>query len=356
MSNLNPRSEERIPPLSKTTDDLVQSISTLWLYNRLQFSSGILFLDLRSQRCYDAGHIMEFLSFPPTSTGALDRFDTLRWKYMDVVLCGGAEEWTQDVIEWLANGRKSGRIYRLTSSIDAFNFAYPFLMKTSRDISGIHQPLTYNNRSYQVKYPNEILENFLFLGNQWQACEDTILADLKITHILSFGSTTGQIPETSRALNRLHIPLGDTSTECLHPHYRSIKTFINSAAAEHREHRVLVHCQQGISRSATYVIWYLMDRYQIPLRQAYNVVLERRDIIYPNLGFMKQLVDIEQQLFMCSSVPRSTQAIDALQRGLPLAKPQRRPAPTFVKNKLVKTNVFRFWIKRMMVKTKLRTA
>ncbi|KRZ68858.1 Sodium/hydrogen exchanger 9, partial [Trichinella papuae] len=52
---------------------------------------------------------------------------------------------------------------------------------------------------------------------------------------------------------------------------------------------VLVHCQEGISRSATVVAAYLMKKYNIDENEALRRIQAVRSIVRPNIGFMKQL-------------------------------------------------------------------
>lgn len=52
---------------------------------------------------------------------------------------------------------------------------------------------------------------------------------------------------------------------------------------------VLVHCEAGISRSATTVIAYLVKHHGMSLLEAYQHTKERRRIINPNTGFLNQL-------------------------------------------------------------------
>ena len=59
---------------------------------------------------------------------------------------------------------------------------------------------------------------------------------------------------------------------------------------------MLVHCQAGISRSPTIVIAYLMNKMQMRMNDAYNMVRDKRPIIAPNLVFMSQLMDYEVKL------------------------------------------------------------
>lgn len=52
---------------------------------------------------------------------------------------------------------------------------------------------------------------------------------------------------------------------------------------------VLVHCEAGISRSASTVIAYLVKFHAMSLEVAFRHVKERRAIICPNSGFVEQL-------------------------------------------------------------------
>lgn len=60
--------------------------------------------------------------------------------------------------------------------------------------------------------------------------------------------------------------------------------------------RVLVHCQAGISRSATICLAYLIMKKQVKLEEAFEFVKQRRSIISPNFSFMGQLLQFESQV------------------------------------------------------------
>ena len=63
---------------------------------------------------------------------------------------------------------------------------------------------------------------------------------------------------------------------------------------QHTTTTVLVHCQFGVSRSASIVLAYLMKYHDFSLTQALDHVRQRRLIIDPNPGFRRQLATWEQ--------------------------------------------------------------
>jgi len=58
--------------------------------------------------------------------------------------------------------------------------------------------------------------------------------------------------------------------------------------------RVLIHCAAGASRSATLVLYFLMTRHEMTLRGAFSVVKEARNVVWPNDGFMHELIEVER--------------------------------------------------------------
>lgn len=59
---------------------------------------------------------------------------------------------------------------------------------------------------------------------------------------------------------------------------------------------VLVHCQAGISRSATICLAYLIQSRRVRLEEAFDFVKQRRGVISPNFGFMGQLLQFETEV------------------------------------------------------------
>jgi len=57
-----------------------------------------------------------------------------------------------------------------------------------------------------------------------------------------------------------------------------------------------IHCNQGVSRSASIVLAYLINYSGMTLKQAWDFTKSKRHIIFPNEGFMRQLALLENQV------------------------------------------------------------
>ena len=58
-----------------------------------------------------------------------------------------------------------------------------------------------------------------------------------------------------------------------------------------------MHCDAGVSRSATVVISFVMKSQKLGARQAYEFVKEKRPCVAPNISFIQQLIDYEEKNF-----------------------------------------------------------
>lgn len=72
---------------------------------------------------------------------------------------------------------------------------------------------------------------------------------------------------------------------------------------------VFIHCYAGKSRSVSFVLVYLMKYREFDLQTAYNYVDEMRQI-YPNLGFINQLMKYEVELTKKSTLDYDLVCID----------------------------------------------
>lgn len=97
----------------------------------------------------------------------------------------------------------------------------------------------------------------------------------------------------------LHIELEDKEDVLLKDRFDEAIHFMK-IAFQNPSSRILVHCNLGISRSSTLILAYLMKTYNATLYEAYKFLRHRRPIVCPNLGFLRQLIAYEQDLFSCT--------------------------------------------------------
>ena len=63
---------------------------------------------------------------------------------------------------------------------------------------------------------------------------------------------------------------------------------------------ILVHCREGVSRSSSIVIAYIMFKEKKTFSEVYNFVLSKKSNIKPNENFMKQLKEFEDIIKACN--------------------------------------------------------
>jgi len=134
--------------------------------------------------------------------------------------------------------------------------------------------------------PNQILDA-LYLTNYEGASDRDQLRSLNITHIITAltASSAVQFPQD---FVYLQVPVGDFHYENLIPFFPSTCEFIEKAVSQNG--KVLVHCSQGISRSATIVIAYIMKQNpSLSVDEAVKLVQTKRPQVLPNPSFFDQL-------------------------------------------------------------------
>lgn len=134
-----------------------------------------------------------------------------------------------------------------------------------------------------------------------------------ITHILSV--IKGPLPEElSKTYKMKQIEVNDEENENIMDYFKEANRFINSAlfpaensentSEEHNTDKnknahkgaILIHCSEGISRSVSFIIMYLMYRYKLSLQHSLYAVQRKREGAQPNIGFMNQLKIYEEAL------------------------------------------------------------
>ncbi|KAM3869479.1 dual specificity protein phosphatase 10 [Diretmus argenteus] len=135
---------------------------------------------------------------------------------------------------------------------------------------------------------------FLFLGNERDAQDLDLLLHLNIGYVVNVTTHLPLYHLNSGLVRYKRLPATDNSKQNLRQYFEEVFEFIEEA--HQRGQGVLVHCQAGVSRSATIVIAYLMKHTLMTMTDAYKYVRSRRSVVSPNLNFMGQLLEFERDL------------------------------------------------------------
>ncbi|KAJ8772483.1 hypothetical protein K2173_027660 [Erythroxylum novogranatense] len=140
------------------------------------------------------------------------------------------------------------------------------------------------------------ITNSLFIGGALAARAVYTLQHLGITHILclcanEIGQSDTQYPDLFEYKNYSIYDNEDSNISSI---FEEASDFIDHV--ESKGGRVLVHCFEGRSRSATLVIASLMLRKNFTLLQAWNTLRRVHRRAQPNDGFAKALLDLDRKL------------------------------------------------------------
>ena len=137
----------------------------------------------------------------------------------------------------------------------------------------------------------EIIPNKLYLGNNESAKNLEILQKHNITSILICGYFLSEFFPGQFIYKTLEIQ--DNEYEII------INSLIKGIEFIESNKTILVHCREGISRSSTIVIGYIMYKEKKSYIEAENFVREKKDDIKPNENFVKQLKEFEDIIKVC---------------------------------------------------------
>lgn len=149
----------------------------------------------------------------------------------------------------------------------SFNIAYDFIEKALRTKS------KHNMRFYQTKF--DLVQNFV--NNRKKSA--VLVSSAAMTHELILDLNAKKVDNVENLISEKSFDI-DQITQI-------------ATQKSNNQHRVLVHCAMGMSRSATMVIMYLMRKFEVDWNMAFDIVKTRREIIDPNTGFLEKLQNYE---------------------------------------------------------------
>lgn len=330
-----------------------QFIDCYQLYNKLQLTPCTITIDLQSKEDYVKSHIKHSLNIDKSDPD----YDSS--KLFDIISKYQNEQCKSTItsIYFYSNHNigyfnliksirdvllknnvlnKDDTLYTLQDNYSVILNKFPFLCESpaaaddekessstntntsgSKSVSGSVNKLK-QRRYFMAQnkgiYPNQIVNDKLYLGDKNGALSEKVLKDLKITHIINCTpkppdhiekfTSRGYIKnyfEDNKEMNikYMRVAIDDSFLQNIKTHFENAIGFINSALSENdgmNNNRVYIHCFAGISRSSTITIAYLMSSRKMGYDEAYQFVKERREVIKPNEGFTEQLQKYEKEL------------------------------------------------------------
>ncbi|MEM7330932.1 MAG: dual specificity protein phosphatase [Chloroflexota bacterium] len=155
------------------------------------------------------------------------------------------------------------------------------------------------------------LDETLYLGARPDLEHVPALKEIGITHIVSCLESDEQnkMPFLAGQFQTLFLPIRDVIQEDIAATFPAFFDFANQARIDNAEAKVYVHCQVGVSRSATLAIAYLMTQERARFYETYQKVRSKRIQVLPNIGFASQLQQLENKYHPESSKERQLSSL-----------------------------------------------
>jgi protein-tyrosine phosphatase len=130
--------------------------------------------------------------------------------------------------------------------------------------------------------PDVILGSWFFLSSRHVRENTEVFTEHNIKRVIDLSNLPGlaEIPGVHYTLYQID----DRPTTDLSGIFNDIHQTIDEGREEGTS--VLVHCNQGISRSAAIVMSYLIAKEKMTLKEAWHYVKSRRRVAHPNDGYV----------------------------------------------------------------------
>lgn len=144
---------------------------------------------------------------------------------------------------------------------------------------------------------SRITEN-LYLGARPGREHIDTLKEAGITHVVSCLSERdrAKVDFLHEDFRPLFVPIHDGMHEDISAAFPALFAFVARGRALHAEAKLLIHCEAGVSRSATMAIALLMQSSRTRFFDTFQQVRAKRVGILPNIGFASQLQRLEFEL------------------------------------------------------------
>ncbi|MEZ4321636.1 MAG: dual specificity protein phosphatase [Myxococcota bacterium] len=134
----------------------------------------------------------------------------------------------------------------------------------------------------------------LVLGSRPSPAHVPALEELGVTHVVSCLEDPEPVRFLEERFETRFLAVRDAVTEDLGAELPGFFDFVERCGLVGR---VLVHCEAGVSRSATLAVAHVMQSRSLRFHEPYLEVRARRPQVLPNVGFASQLQRFEHSVF-----------------------------------------------------------
>lgn len=147
----------------------------------------------------------------------------------------------------------------------------------------------------QLAFPTPIT-SYLFLGSKDTLNHHHFLST--ITHVISVMKAPPLLPANKK---QLIIPIEDSKEENIVDYFTAVCELIHKIKCSEEGEKIFIHCEKGMSRSASFVIaWLLYDKHlqghKVSFQETLDWLVRRRSLVAPNDGFVTQLKRFAEHL------------------------------------------------------------
>ncbi|KAJ4750044.1 dual specificity protein phosphatase family protein [Rhynchospora pubera] len=221
--------------------------------------------------------------------------DFNKYAKMDADLNKEMEQWYEmlrnDIVKLCQDNDFNTGFFECTESPSAID-AYELKVR----LEHILERITLISEAASTERPSQVTD-FLYIGGALAAKSMYTLQQIGITHVLCLCSNEiGQAEFQNPSLfSYKNFSVTDNDDENISDLFDEACEFIENV--RHNCGKVLVHCFEGRSRSATIVLTYLMVYKKLTLLEAWTKLKKVHRRAHPNDGFGKILVSLDKKLY-----------------------------------------------------------
>ena len=183
--------------------------------------------------------------------------------------------------------------------IDHIPFQNPTFIPFKNEIKIFNK---FNNNFKEIKWEktdkieiwrnhlSEIIPN-IFISSKTIAENFNLLKKNGITSIINLAS---QVCESSKGFNQLNIPMQDGGDDNLLSYIWDTTLMIDETL--NNNGKILIHCLEGVSRSVSICIAYLILKFNYDYFKAFNLIRSKRRVASPHPKFIAQLIQLSEIL------------------------------------------------------------